>query len=137
MRRFVLCALFLALQVLAVACTYEDHVRLNEFLSQKDETLEDTGYLLDTLPENLGYLVTDPLKEPGALTVFDADTSEVFRTVELVPTDVGFPYWVEVGPCRTSLGRLPRRAGRDLRSPREVGGDGVHSGGRPGAGPGH
>jgi hypothetical protein len=112
MRRFVLCALFLALQVLAVACTYEDHVRLNEFLSQRDETLEDTGYLLDALPENLGYLVTDPLKEPGALTVFDADTSEVFRTVELVPTHVGFPYWVDVGPAgRVWVGYLEELVG--------------------------
>ena len=99
MRRFVLCALFLALQVLAVACTYEDHVRLNEFLSQKDKKpLKDTGYLMDALPRNLGYLVTKPLKEHGALTVFDADTSAVFRTVEVVPHHVGFPYWVEVGP---------------------------------------
>ena len=99
MPRSILCGLFLALQVLAVACTYEDHVRLNESLSPTDkEPLEDTGYLLDTLPGNLGYLITDPLQEPGALTVFDADTFEVFRTVEVAHTGVEFPYWIEVGP---------------------------------------
>ena len=60
--------------------------------------MKDTGYLMDALPRNLGYLITDPLKEHSALTVFDADTSAVFRTVDVVPHHVGSTQWIEVGP---------------------------------------
>ena len=57
MARLILCSLFTVLQVIALACTYDDAVRLNEFLSQKDrKPLKDTGYLMDTFPRNVGYL---------------------------------------------------------------------------------
>jgi hypothetical protein len=60
--------------------------------------LSDTGYLLDGPPENPGYLVSALGKESSWLTVFDADTFEVFRTVRLLDPFTGYLDWVEIGP---------------------------------------
>ena len=89
---FSLCVLCLAV-VLCTACAVRDL-----FPRPAVKPLADTGYLLDGPPENPGYLVSVLGKEVNWLTVFDADTFEVFRTVRLLDPFAGYLDWVEIGP---------------------------------------